>query len=138
MNKILFVTILLTLTFIPGYGQKKNPGKKYPIIDMHLHAEWWGQPEIVESMTKLKSYKDQKTLTDTTFRYLKKYNIVKAVTDGNLALEYFKHEPEQIIPARRGYTESIDSLRKWFKNGTYKVMAEFMPQYDGVIQMMTK
>jgi predicted TIM-barrel fold metal-dependent hydrolase len=40
--------------------------------------------------------------------------------------------PRQIISAHSSFGVSIDSLRKWFKNGRYKVMGEFEPQYSGI------
>lgn len=106
--------------------------KKFPIIDMHLHSDWWDIPEIEEPLTKLKSFKDQTTYRDSTFKYLKQYNIVRAMTDGKYALDYQTLQPSIIIPGINGLGESLDSLRKWFKNGTYKVMAEFAPQYEGI------
>jgi predicted TIM-barrel fold metal-dependent hydrolase len=128
MRRIIFIPTLFVLTVNPGYGQKKSLDKKFPIIDMHLHSDYWGPPQ--------NSYKNQKAFEDTTFAYLKRFNIVKAVTDGDFAIEYYKREPQLIIPSafavKKGYRESIDSLRKWFKDGTYKIMAEFRPQYDGL------
>jgi len=63
---------------------------------------------------------------------LKKYNIVKAVTDGAYMDEYKKMAPDLIIPAHGSFGSSIDSLRKWFRDGKYKVMGEFEPQYSGI------
>jgi len=99
---------------------------------MHFHSDWWGMPEVEETQSGLKSQKDRKTYVAESFRYLKKYNIVRAITDGAFALEYQKMAPRQIIPAHGSYGFPIDSLRKIFKSGKYKVMGEFEPQYAGI------
>ena len=102
---------------------------------MHLHALWWSESEMFGPPLGLKAPKDQAAMRDSTFYYLKKYNIVRAVADDAFALDYFHHDPQRIIPARQGIglklRDPIDSLRNWFKAGTYKLMAEFMPQYTG-------
>ena len=131
----LFLLVMLVLAMGTGYAQKKDLVKKQPIIDMHLHALWWGQGEMIGSLG-LKAPKDVAAMRDSTFYYLKKYNIVKAVADDAFALDYFRLDPQRIIPARQGINpllspDPIDSLRKWFSIGTYKVLAEFMPQYVG-------
>lgn len=102
---------------------------------MHLHAVWWGEPLLIGPLG-LKAPKDPAALRDSTFYYLKKFNIVRAVTDDAFALDYFREDSQRIIPARQGISpflrDSVDSLRHWFSAGTYKLMAEFMPQYIGL------
>jgi predicted TIM-barrel fold metal-dependent hydrolase len=134
MNNLLLVA-LMVLALTTSFAQKKSIVKKQPIIDMHLHALWWGTGEMIGALG-LKAPKDVTAMRDSTFYYLKKYNIVKAVTDDAFALDYFHLDPQRIIPARQGINpflapDPIDSLRKWFKAGTYKILAEFMPQYVG-------
>jgi len=136
MTRIFFLFFCITFSLLPTYGQKNNSVKKHAIIDMHLHALWWGMPEM-QGPFGLKAPKDQTAIRDSTFKYLEQYNIVKAVTDDAFALDYFNRDPERIIPARQGIhpnlRDPIDSLRKWFSAGTYKIMAEFMPQYLGLV-----
>ena len=115
-------------------GQKKNTPIHAPIIDMHLHTAYRGAgSQIKLSKTKLKSYKDQATHRDSTFMFLNQFNIVKAVADGTYALDYKDRDPERFIPGiTRAHSKPLDSLRKWFQEGTYEIMAEFGPQYSGL------
>lgn len=107
--------------------------KQYKIIDVHLHSGWWGEPnKVAWNRTEFVAPKDEKSFRDCTFYYLKKYNIVKAITDEKNALAFAKREPNIIIPAIGNTDEPVDSLRKWFKEGKYKVLSEFSPQYDGL------
>lgn len=135
MKKAIWLFPYLFCSFFVTYGQTVTSLKRNPIIDMHLHAVWWGEPSLIGPLG-LKAPKDAAAMRDSTFYYLKKFNIVRAVTDDAFALDYFRQDPQRIIPARQGISpflrDSVDSLRKWFSTGTYKLMAEFMPQYIGL------
>lgn len=98
---------------------------------MHLHTAFEGS-EITESQTGLISNKDQASHRDSTFKYLNQFNIVKAVADGPYSLDYQERDPGRFIPASGRSSTPVDSLRKWFLEGTYKIMAEFGPQYSGL------
>jgi predicted TIM-barrel fold metal-dependent hydrolase len=138
MFKSYFIAWLLCIVTLLSFGQQENTANhenytyKFPIIDMHFHSDWWGTPEMEETQSGFKSQKDRKTYVTESFKYLKNYNIVKAITDGKYALEYHKIAPAQIVPAHGSFGTSIDSLRKWFKSGKYRVMGEFEPQYSGI------
>jgi len=138
MFKNYIITCLLSAVCSLSYGQQDDSAKRenylvnFPIIDMHFHSDWWGVPEVEETLSGFKSQKDRKTYVTESFKYLEKYNIVKAVTDGAYTLAYQKMAPGKIIPAHSSYGSPIDSLRKWFKNGKYKLMGEFEPQYSGI------
>jgi predicted TIM-barrel fold metal-dependent hydrolase len=138
MLKNSFLFFFLCIVSMWSFGQDENSANhknytsKIPVIDMHFHSDWWGAPEIEETLSGFKSYKDRKTFASESFKYLNKYNIVKAVTDGAYTAEYQKKAPNQVIPAHSSFHTNIDSLRKWFKAGKYKVMAEFEPQYSGL------
>jgi predicted TIM-barrel fold metal-dependent hydrolase len=131
-------TSLLCLGSLWSYAQQEDNANhenyifKYPIIDMHFHSGWWGAPEMEETLSGFKSPKNEKAYVTESFKYLQKFHIVKAVTDGPQALVYQKMAPVQIIPAHSSYGSPIDSLRKWFKQGKYKVIGEFEPQYAGI------
>jgi len=127
--KYLIIIITLITSHMCTAQKLLNP---YPVIDMHLHSDWWKEGAI-EPFTQTKSnVKNAQALEDSTFQYIRQYNIVKAVTDGSFALKYQKRAPDVIIPARSSYHDSIDSLRKWFASSRYRVMAEFKPQYEGL------
>ncbi len=135
MNKL--ILYLLIICYTSAFGQENLIIYDFPKIDMHLHSSWWGVPEIEEPLTGLKSYSDQTAHRDSTLAYLKKYNFVKAVTDGNFALDYQKREPDLIMTAigPNQYPPSdtlLTSLRDFFESGTYKLLAEFGPQYRGL------
>lgn len=129
----LIVTIISFLCFSCDKKKEVNTGKTNKIFDVHLHSDWWGKPNMVAFTRKeYVGYKDEKTFVDSTLWYIKKYNFVKAVTDGSNAYAMAQKEPSVIIPAIEAYGKPIDSLRKWFSKGKYKVMAEFSPQYAGL------
>lgn len=135
MKKTIWLSFTFSCLLFTSYGQKSSAIKKSPIIDMHLHALWWGESGMTGPLG-LKAPNDPAAMRDSTFYYLKKYNIVKAVTDDAFALDYYQHDPQRIIPARQGVNpmlrDPVDSLRRWFQAGTYKLMSEFMPQYIGL------
>ena len=135
MNKL--ILLLSIICYGSAFGQEILITYDFPKIDMHLHSSWWGVPEIKEPLTGLKSYSNQTTHRDSTLAYLKRYNFVKAVTDGNFALDYQKRQPDLIMRAMspKQYPPSdtlLTSLRNSFENGTYKLLAEFSPQYRGL------
>jgi hypothetical protein len=138
MFKRYFLTCFFSVVFSLVFAQvrqrtnSKNNLSGFPIIDMHFHSDWWGMPEVEEPLIGFKSQMDRKTYVAERFKYLNKYNIVKAVTDGKYSQEYQKMAPEKIIPAHGSLGTPIDSVRMWFKSGKYLAMAEFEPQYSGI------
>lgn len=141
MKKTIWLFLYLFCLLFVTYGQTVTSLKKTPIIDMHLHAVWWGEPLLIGPLG-LKAPKDPAAMRDSTFFYLKKFNIVRAVTDDAFALDYFRQDPQRIIPARQGISpllrDSVDSLRQWFSAGTYKLMAEFCLNTSGSVLMTRK
>lgn len=136
--KLFSVLVYLSFLHCTLLGQTHKT-KKFPIIDMHLHSDWYGRPFLKEPLTGLTSYKDEQTYRDSTFWYLKHYHVVRAVTDGVSALSYSNQNSALIITAIGD--NNPDSLETWLKNGTlekwlkegrYKVLAEFAPQYNGM------
>ena len=131
-------TILFCTVYSMSYGQQENRANhkndlvNFPIIDMHFHSDWWGTPGVLETQSGLKGPKDRTSYVAESFKYLKKYHVVKAVTDGEYTLAYQKINPDVIIPAHSSFKVPIDSLRQWFKSGKYQVMGEFEPQYSGI------
>lgn len=131
MKNYILMSIAVFIS-LPSIGQENNTPIKSPIIDMHLHTAFRGAGRE-RKKPNLISYKDQATHRDSTFMFLKQYNIVKAVTDGPYALDYQERNPELFIPGiTRAHSIPIDSLRKLFEEGTYNIMAEFGPQYSGL------
>ena len=138
MYKSLFFTCISLLGSYFAVGQhverlkSKVQKTEFPIIDMHFHSDWWGIPGTVESLSGLKAPLTRQAFVSESFKYLKRYRIVRAVTDGAYTADYQKIAPGLIIPAHASFGSPIDSLRKWFKNGDYAVMGEFEPQYAGI------
>lgn len=138
---------LYILIFIQGisvlcFAQK---GARQPIIDVHLHAmpvsfglnieklidEHPGsyyKPSVFDS---IKSELNDQDVLRKTIQSLKKNNVVKAITSGPLLQQYIKADSARIIPAYFliDLKVPIDSLRKWFLSGRYKVLGEVATQY---------
>lgn len=64
-----------------------------------------------------------------------KRNNIYGVISGSQTEEWVKHAKERLIPGLRfrlnNTTPSVDSIRKIFKNGFYKVLGEIAIQYEG-------
>lgn len=108
-----------------------------PIIDMHLHALWWG-PGMVEPLSGFKAPASEPELRQATLEALKKYNVVKAVASGPQVAGYKAAAPDRII-AGLGVGQVLNgavptdaaTLRKLIVEKGYDAIAEFAPQYDG-------
>lgn len=141
----LIISIGFFITSYLGFCQKAT---KEPIIDVHLHAMPVGfglnieklmsehhgsyyKPAVFDS---IKSEQSDKDVVEKTLQYLKKYNVVKAVTSGALLNQYIQADSQRIIPAYFliDLKIPIDSLRKWFVSGRYKVLGEVATQYIGL------
>ena len=144
MLKYILLFTLLSVSAIT-FSQKTN---REPIIDVHLHAipvsfglnieklinehpDSHYKPAIFDSINSEVSDKD---VQEKTFRFLKQYNVVKAITSGALLDRYIKADSQRIIPAYFliDLKTPIDSLRKWFLTGKYKVLGEVATQYLGL------
>ena len=139
------IPIFFLINSYSGFGQKTT---KEPIIDVHLHAmpvgfglnieklinehpESYYKPAVFDS---IKSEQTDKNVLEKTLLYLKQYNVVKAVTSGALLNQYVQADSQRIIPAYFliDLKTPIDSLRKWFLSGRYKVLGEVATQYIGL------
>jgi len=104
-----------------------------PVIDVHLHADWWGQPNLLEPLSGLTGEATADALRAKTLEQLRANNVVAAVTSGADVDAYAKDDPQRIIRARgfRG-SEGLDEFRAKFEAGKFLVMAESAPQYAGL------
>jgi len=138
MIKCFLIFLCSAVIVATSFAQtKKNANIKtdlcpFPVIDMHFHSDWWGHPGLVETLSGLKAANDRVTYVNESFKYLNKYNIVRAVTDGKYTQSYQQKAPGQIIPSHVSFGIPIDTLRQWYKQGKYAVMGEFEPQYKGI------
>jgi predicted TIM-barrel fold metal-dependent hydrolase len=109
-----------------------------PIIDMHLHALWWG-PSLIEPLSGFQAPATDDELRQSTVAALKRYNIVKAIASGPRLTQYKAAAPERII-AGLGVGSVLEgplqtdanALRKQIQDNGYEAIAEFAPQYDGI------
>lgn len=111
---------------------------RQPIIDMHLHALWWGS-SLTEPLSGFLSPATDDALRQSTVDALKRYNIVKAITSGPRLMQYKSAAPERIIPGlgigsvlQGPLQTDADALRRQIRDGKYAAIAEFAPQYDGI------
>ena len=100
MKNTFLLSVSLLLLIISCKKRDENTEKTYKIFDVHLHSDWWGEANKVAFTRKeYIGQKDEKSYIDSTIFYLKKYNFVKAVTDGSNANELSRQLPNTIIPA---------------------------------------
>ena len=144
MLKYYLLSALLFINCL-GFSQKST---RDPIIDVHLHAMPVGfglsieklidehpgsyyQPAVFDS---LRSELTDKDVLTKTLQHLKTYNVVRAITSGPLLNQYVQADSQRIIPAffLIDLKTSVDSLRKWFVSGRYKVLGEVATQYIGL------
>ena len=114
-------------------GAQSRSAQRPPIIDMHLHAIWWG-PGLVEPLTGLRAPASSAELRRNTLAAMDRYNIVKAVVSGDLIEEYRLAAPAKVIPGMLlfGPSVGVDSLRALHRAGRLGALAEFAPQYSGL------
>ncbi len=67
-----------------------------PIIDVHMHALWWG-PGMREPLTGLRAPDTSESLRIATLTLMDRYNIVKGAMSGPLIDEYKAAAPGRII-----------------------------------------
>jgi hypothetical protein len=125
--------VVLTRFAVLAVPLSASAQSRPPIIDMHMHAVWWG-PGTVEPLTGLRAPASSDELRRLTLAAMNRYNIVRAVVSGELVDEYRAAVPDRIIPgiALLGPSVSIDSLRALHRAGSLDALAEFAPQYAGL------
>jgi hypothetical protein len=103
-----------------------------PVIDVHLHSDWWGQPNLFEPLSGLTGEATADALRGKTLEQLRANNVVAAVTSGP-ELDSYVHDDAKRIVRALGFedAEGFDEFRAKFAAGKYGVMAESMPQYAG-------
>lgn len=140
-----FLSVAFLVCCYLGFCQKST---REPIIDVHLHAMPVGFGLAIEKLIdehpglyykpsafdSIKSELTNKDVLEKTLQQLKKYNIVKAITSGALLNQYVQADSQRILPAffLIDLKTPIDSLRKWFASGKYKVLGEVATQYIGL------
>lgn len=98
----------------------------------------WGDSLIAAAKNckhPLVSETTDEKVRDRTFALFKKNNIY-GVTSGRLTEEWYKLEPDRVIPSfyirGDGKDPSADSLRQLFKEGRFKILGEIAVQYNGM------
>ena len=134
-----YVLILVLLVCCSGSAAVAQGARNaQPIIDMHLHALWWGS-NLTEPLSGFLSPATDEALRQSTVEALKRYNIVKAVTSGPRLMQYKSAAPDRIIPGlgigsvlQGPLQTDAETLRRQIREGKYEAIAEFAPQYDGI------
>lgn len=133
-----YLLTLALLTICSGPVGAAPAASGQPIIDMHLHALWWGS-SLTEPLSGFLSPATDDELRQRTVAALKRYNIVKAIASGPRLAQYRAAAPDRIIPGlgigsvlQGPLQTDADTLRKQLREGQYAAIAEFAPQYDGI------
>lgn len=140
MRRALAFAVLAIPAILAGQAGPQ-PGKRAPVIDMHLHAfpaNVFGTPGLPNPATG----KPSRAVTDEEIRRqsleaLRKYNVVRAATSGTFedVARWKAAMPEQIMPALfiKDVNKGIDvaKLRQEVHAGRLAVFGEVGAQYDG-------
>ena len=115
---------------------KYLPEKQAGIPYKQTYIQWQKEPKsMVPDCDPLWSTEDSGEIMTKTFEIMDRYNII-GITSGPLVHEYKKNNPDRIINSlffNLAYNPPpIDTLRNWFKNGTFKVLGEVVNQYAGI------
>ncbi len=143
MKRLGMLSVLLLVA--SAAAAQEAPRERPPIIDMHLHAftlDSPGEPGSVHPGTGLRAPATSEDFRQETFALLERYNIVKAVTSGPLAVveRWRAADPERIIgsplfplAADDGVTwPSLEELRSGYRTGKLGAMGEITAQYVGI------
>jgi predicted TIM-barrel fold metal-dependent hydrolase len=107
-----------------------------PIIDVHCHA-FSTIPDSPpfdppDRLPKPKSYDEYK---EKCLRYFKEYNMT-AVPSGAAVQDWYQTAPDIIIPGietiSRPEEMPVETLRKLYEEGKFRVMTELIFQYSGI------
>jgi predicted TIM-barrel fold metal-dependent hydrolase len=108
--------------------------ERLPIIDMHMHALWWGA-RLKEPATGFVGPESPDALQSQTIAEMNRWNIVKAVASGPKLDAYRAELGSRILPGvfMQGQpTTTPEALREMHRRGDLSVLAEFAPQYAGI------
>lgn len=103
------------------------------MIDVHLHANPVSlqNSRAITGMTGLDCATTDEELFTKTLAAMEHNGVVLALVSGDNSLDWHRIAPDRLwVGARR--KESIPSIRRRIQDGTYKAIAEFAPQYDGL------
>ena len=111
-----------------------------PVIDVHLHAfsvELTGLGGTWTNPLTGKTYVGATTAAEQraeTYERLRKYNVVKAITSGSTAVEWFEADPDRILVGGMiglGPT-SVEGFRQQYDAGKLHAIGEMGPYYSGL------
>lgn len=130
--------VAFLLAIAPALVPAQSSAAPEPIIDMHLHALWWGSG-MVEPLSGFKAPATDDELRQATVEALKRYNIVKAVASGPRVQQYKAAAPDRIIAGlavgsvlEGSLVTDATELRKLIADNRYEAIAELAAQYDGI------
>ena len=135
-EKYVKALIFGALTFLSVTAQSEELTRPLPVIDMHLHADWWGVPNVVESQTGEVGPASEAELINTTMQALETHNVIFAATSaGNLdsILKFRERNRKKILVGAACETGiSAEQVRKNLSAFDYDVIGEIGPQYLGL------
>lgn len=116
---------------------KRWPVKKYKVPYKETFLEWEKNPISVDPDCNdpIWSSEDANEIMQKTLDIMERRNVI-GVTSGPLTKKYQASNNERIIPGlmfNLAYKPPpLDSIRKWFTDGDYKVFGEVTNQYAGI------
>jgi hypothetical protein len=132
--------ILLSQFFILFFASCLYSQKNLPVIDVHLHAYnlWHPHSDTAWYPSKFKRPTTDEELMRQSIWMMDKYNIVKAITSGELKTieKWQSFAAGRLIPGYETWEpfnqEHITRLTQQIKSGEVKVLAEIVTQYEGI------
>jgi uncharacterized protein len=135
MHRKLWVMFIVAMMASPGDTQPQAQGdEKLPIIDMHMHAFWWGA-NLKEPATGFVGPESPDALRAQTIAEMNRWHIVKAVASGPNLHAFRAELGDRILPGvfiQGQPTVTPEALREMHRRGDLEVLAEFAPQYAGI------
>jgi uncharacterized protein len=102
-----------------------------PVIDMHLHAEFWGAGDA--PLVGLPSPPTADALRDATLEALRREHVVRAVTSGADLEAWEAADPARIVSGVGWAPDRpVEEVRAALVAHRYEAIAEFAPQYAGL------
>ena len=124
------IWFLLALAASCSTPSESAPG---PVIDVHLHANAINamNSRAIAEMTGLACATTDEELFEKTLDAMLHSGVVLALVSGDHSLDWQTRAPDRLWAGARR-TESLRSIRRRIESGSYRAIAEFAPQYDGL------
>ena len=105
-----------------------------PVIDVHLHSSWWGQPGLLTPLTGDTAPDSESAHRSKTLDELRRMGIVVGLVDGRNATAWVEESVGRLLRAQSPCGPKADPaiLRELLEQGEIAAVSEFAPQYGGL------